>query len=107
MRRSDRDFTPSGVMEPSSPHEMRRISRRSFAWAGVAVASTYGILHWLFTRRPDNGVPWPLRRTLDTNEGIWTDLFSSKREAPTYTDDKVTAERENGDEGLDEDFDPS
>lgn len=107
MRKSPHDFTPDGVMEPSSPKEMRRISRRSFAWAGVAVISAYSIVHWLFTRRQDNGVPWPLRRGLDLNESVWTDFFSSKRKAPTYRDSQVTAERENGDEGLSDDFDPS
>ena len=107
MKKVQHDFTPSGVMESSSAKEMRRISRRSFAWAGLAVFSTYGIIHWLFTRRADGGVPWPLRRTLDLNENVWTDFFSTKRNAPTYDNSKITAERENGDEGLDEDFDPT
>jgi len=93
---------------------MRRISRRSFAWAGVAVASTYGVLHWIFTRRQDNGIPWPLRRGLDVNEQVWTDIYDGKRKVPTYADSQITEERENGDEGLHntdddtlDDFDPA
>ncbi len=90
---------PPSVMEPASPKDMRRISRRSFAWAVGAVASTIGIGRWIFTRRQDAGVPWPLRAILGLNENVWTDLFSSKRQAPTYTEARVTAERINGDEG--------
>lgn len=102
---SDRK-SPS-IMEPASPKDMRRISRRSFAWAAGAIASAFGIGHWIFTRRQDNGVPWPLRRVLDLNESVWTDVFSPQRTVPTYDDKKITAERENGDDGLSDDFDPS
>lgn len=87
------------VMEPASPKDMRRISRRSFAWATAAIASTVGIGHWIFTRRQDGGVPWPLRAVLGFNENVWTDLFSSKNKAPTYTESQMTPERINGDEG--------
>ena len=107
MRAPRRDFTPKGVMEPSSPQEMRRLSRRSFTWAGIAMLSAYSVIHWIFTRRPDGGIPWPLRRGLDANEGVWTDFFSSRRRSPTYDRSKLTAGRENGDEGLGEDFDPT
>lgn len=87
------------VMEPASPKDMRRISRRSFAWAAGAIASTIGIGHWIFTRRQDGGIPWPLRAVLGLNENVWTDLFSSKRAAPTYSESQLTPERINGDEG--------
>jgi DMSO/TMAO reductase YedYZ molybdopterin-dependent catalytic subunit len=87
------------VMEPASPKDMRRISRRSFAWAAGAIATTLGIGHWIFTRRQDGGVPWPLRAVLGLNENVWTDLFSSKRTAPTYSESQTTPERINGDEG--------
>lgn len=97
----------SSVMIPASPKDMRRISRRSFAWAGVGLASMFGIGHWIFTRRQDGGVPWPLRRVLGLNEDVWTDFFSPKRTAPVYDNSKITAERENGDEGLSEDIDVS
>jgi hypothetical protein len=107
MSRSEHDFTPPGVMEPSSPKEMRRLSRRSFAWAGLAVFSTWGIIHWIFTRRQDDGVPWPLRRGLDLNENLWTDFYDRDRKATIYDPSQVTAERENGDEGLGDDFDPA
>lgn len=94
-------------MEPSSPEESRRISRRSFTWAGVAALSTYSALHWIFSRRPDGGIPWPLRRALDTNQSVWSDFFSGTRSSPSYSDSNITEERENGDEGLGEDFDAS
>src|SRR5690349_5959800 len=83
------DQFPKSVMPPASPKDMRRISRRSFAWAGVGLASMFGIGHWIFTRRQDGGVPWPLRRVLDLNENVWTDFFSSKRTAPHYDQSKI------------------
>ncbi len=85
----------------------RILSRRSFVWAGIAALGTWGSLRWLFTRRLDGGAQWPVRRALEVNEGFWGDLFSRKHKVPEYTADKLTPERENGDEGLGDDFDPT
>lgn len=90
---------------PDDLQKMRKISRRGFLWAGASVLATYSVTHWIFTRTGDGGVPWPLRRGFQTNEGFWSDLFSDGRLTPTYSLSQVTPERANGLEGLSEDYD--
>ena len=89
--------------------EMRRISRRSFLWAGVAIAGVLGGQHWLNTRRADNGTIWPLRRVLEINEQINRDYFREARLAPTFPRAQA-GEPPASDEyniSMDDDFDPA
>src|SRR5258707_567311 len=86
---------------------MHRISRRSFVWAGVAVAAAFGVVRWIDTRPDAEGVVSPLRKVLRLNQKAWTAALSEDRLVPTYALDQVTPERENGDEGLGDDFDPA
>ena len=86
--------------------EMRRISRRSFLWAGVAVVGVLGGRHWLNTRRQESGIPWPLRRTLEINEQITRDYFRTARLSPTFPRAMASEPKQNGDYGLDGDVAP-
>jgi DMSO/TMAO reductase YedYZ molybdopterin-dependent catalytic subunit len=86
--------------------EMRRLSRRGFLWTGVALLGGYGGVKYLASRSDAGGTPWPFRRAMETNEGIWHDGLND-RLAPTYDRSRITALRQNGDEGLGDDFDPS
>ncbi len=83
---------------------MRQMSRRSFLWAAVAAGSGYGGLRWLNSRRTDEGLVWPLRRVLQSNEEVSRDFFSTARLAPTFTSAQVRPLRLNGDIGLGDDF---
>lgn len=85
--------------------QMRRMSRRSFCWSVLAFGAGFTGLGWLNSRREEDGVPWPLRRVLQTNEAIARDLFSPARLAPTFPRSALTKARVNGDVGLGEDFD--
>lgn len=87
--------------------EMRRMSRRSFLWAAVAGAGVWGGLRWMNTRRPEEGIAWPLRRALEFNGEVSRDLFSSARLAPTYPLSRVEKLRVNGRIGMSEGFDPA
>lgn len=86
--------------------QMKRISRRSFIWAGAAILGTYGGFRFLNSRRQADGLPWPLRRGLDLNEDVWTDAFSKTAMAPTFGKSERTVARVN-DIGLAPDFDPA
>lgn len=97
--------TPAAPSDDAE-QQMRRMSRRSFAWSILAFGAAAGGLRWLDTRREEEGVPWPLRRVLQTNEAITRDLFSPTRLAPTFPRSALTEQRVNGDIGLGEDFDP-
>lgn len=97
---------------PASPlsdqgveRQMQRMSRRSFLGGALAVGAAYGGWRWLATRRLENGIPWPLRRSLDNNGEFAQDFNSSTRLAPTFPISHISPERTNGDIGLGDDFD--
>jgi DMSO/TMAO reductase YedYZ molybdopterin-dependent catalytic subunit len=84
---------------------MRRHSRRAFLGLGAGLAAAAGIWSWLITQREIDGVPWPLRKTLEVNEQLARDFFSEKRLAPEVGKDRVSPDRVNGNVGLDSDID--
>jgi hypothetical protein len=84
---------------------MRHQTRRGFLGLGVGLVTGVGAWSWLTTRREIDGVPWPLRKTLETNEQFARDYFSTRRLAPTFAADRLGADRVNGDIGLDDDVD--
>jgi len=92
---------------PDAEAEMRRISRRSFLWAGVTGVVAYSGWRWLITREDDDGIPWPFRRVLDLNADLARDYFSGSRLAPTFPLAQATVPQQNGDDGLSDGFDPS
>ena len=87
--------------------QMRKMSRRSFLWGAVAVAGGVGGVRWVASRRTEEGIAWPLRRVLQTNEALARDLSSNSRLAPTFSASRIEPARFNGDFGLGDDFDAS
>ena len=90
----------------AAEREMRQISRRSFLWAGVALAGVFVGQRWLNSRPEDNGIVWPLRRSLDINDQIALDYFRDARLTPTFPRAMAKEPRQNGDYGVDSDLDP-
>lgn len=93
--------------DPEAEREIRRLSRRSFAWGAVGLAAGWTGWRWLTTRPDDAGIPWPFRRALERNEALWRGYFSPARLAPTFPRARTTDLRVNGNLGLGEDFDPA
>ncbi len=96
-------FEPDEIIEG----QVRQKSRRSFLIGGLAILGSFGGWRWLTTRREDDGIIWPLRRALEVNEQLSRDYFGSSRLAATFPPDMAREPRVNGDEGMDEDFDPA
>jgi DMSO/TMAO reductase YedYZ molybdopterin-dependent catalytic subunit len=95
------------LSEQNQPREqMRKLSRRSLLWAGAAILGGIGGFRWLGSRRDDAGVAWPLRRSLQLNEEVWSDAFSKTAMAPTFDKSQVSPARFNGGEGMINNFDP-
>ena len=84
--------------------EIRRLSCRSFIWAGVAAISAFSAIDWLANRPLNNGIPWPFRRSLALNERLSRSYFKGYRLAPEF-EGHSTSDRTNGDIGLDGDID--
>lgn len=90
----------------SVEQKMRRMSRRSFLWAAMAVAGGYGGWRWLTTRRDEAGIGWPFRRVLETNAQLGQDLFSTERLSPTFPISMAVEPRVNNDIGMEDELDP-
>jgi DMSO/TMAO reductase YedYZ molybdopterin-dependent catalytic subunit len=99
---------PSELTEAEVKARLRTLSRRGFAVLGVGAAAA--VLGWRWLLRgaaQENGLAGPLRRALETNEGISRDLFSKGPLAATYPRDTAREPKRNGMVGLeDEEFRP-
>lgn len=106
--------SPNAVPQAPAPQrrldeaevKMRQLSRRSFLWAGIAVAGTLMGRRWLTTRRQEGGIPWPFRRAMDFNQDLTQDYFDPNRLEPTFDPVLAEAPRPNGDYGVDTALDP-
>jgi hypothetical protein len=87
--------------------EMRRMTRRSFMWAGVAITGGYAGIKWIATRRTEDGLAYPLRSAFEFTEQVNRDLYNPARLSPTFPRSMAGEPRPNGAEGLGESFDPS
>ncbi len=85
--------------------EMKRMSRRSFMWAGAAIAGGFAGIKWIASRRAEDGLAYPLRRALEFTEQVNRDLYSPARLSPTFPRAMAREPRPHGLEGLGEEFD--
>ncbi len=81
---------------------MRRQTRRSFLQGGVVGLAGLAGWGWLWSRRDEDGLPWPLRKGLEVNEQLARDLFRTRSLSPSFPARAVVEERVNGDVGLDD-----
>jgi len=84
---------------------MSRQTRRGFLGLGAGMLLGFGAFEWLTSRRDINGVPWPIRKTLEVNEQLAHDYMTTGRLAPTFPASQISEDRVNGDVGLDDDVD--
>src|SRR2546423_181754 len=85
--------------------QIKKISRRSFLWAGAAVIGAYETFHWLNQQPESDGVGKPFRQGLEFDEKVASALYSPNLLSPTFTDADITEARVN-DIGMSQDFDP-
>src|SRR4028119_213970 len=101
------DTIDTAAADVQVERQIRAMSRRSFLWSAAALGSGYSGWRWLISRRDEDGVPWPFRRALQTNEELARDYFRTTRLSPTFPKSQISPLRVNGDVGLSEDFEPS
>ena len=88
------------TVEIDAERQIQRMTRRSFATGAVTALAGGSALAWLATRSTIGGIPWPLRRVLQFNEGVARSLFDSNRLAPEFPAQRAVEPRVNGQVGL-------
>jgi DMSO/TMAO reductase YedYZ molybdopterin-dependent catalytic subunit len=86
--------------------QMHQMSRRSFLWAGAAIGSGYAGWYWLTSREQADGVQWPLRCTLEFNEGLSKKIYRASQLSAQFDKSEAGEPKTNGMEGLGEALDP-
>jgi len=71
------------AIDAEARYKMRRLSRKSFLWAGVAVLGGYCGLKFLDSQRSVQGALWPFRVAFEANEQLQRDLYRPAL-APTF-----------------------
>jgi DMSO/TMAO reductase YedYZ molybdopterin-dependent catalytic subunit len=79
--------------------EFRRRSRRSFLTGAAGVGAAVLGWRWIQDSPVDDGIPQPLRDTLEFNETVWRNL-SQSRSAPEFPMSKATPIQVNGQIGI-------
>jgi DMSO/TMAO reductase YedYZ molybdopterin-dependent catalytic subunit len=85
--------------------ELRRRSRRGFLTLGAGAIAGVAAWKWLRSRPPIDGLEWPLRRMLETNESLARAYFKQSRLSPVFRGSDLTPVRINGRIGLKEPID--
>jgi DMSO/TMAO reductase YedYZ molybdopterin-dependent catalytic subunit len=86
----------------AAEQRMRRLTRRGFVTGGVAALAGLGAWRWLSAATSEDAIPWPLRRVLRFNQGLFEGLGSPHGLAPTFSAESVRGPaRINGLVGLD------
>src|SRR5271169_497784 len=57
-----------GMWNEQVRRRMRHQTRRGFLGLGAGLLAGFGAFEWLTSRREIDGVPWPLRKTLEVKE---------------------------------------
>jgi DMSO/TMAO reductase YedYZ molybdopterin-dependent catalytic subunit len=80
--------------------QLRTMTRRGFAWGGLAALSGLGAWRWIVSRSPDGGTPWPLRRVLEFDEKVHHAAFGPSKLSPTFPASSARMPRVNGRIGI-------
>jgi DMSO/TMAO reductase YedYZ molybdopterin-dependent catalytic subunit len=92
--------------ETISAQQVKNKTLLSLLFLFLFFAGCIAAWKWLQHQPEDNGVPAPLRAVLNTNEQVFTTLFSNYHLAKTFPVSEATVKvRKNGDDGMSDDFD--
>ena len=100
--RSDRERALRAPLEsaPTIPlSEFKSVSRRSFLTGAFSVGAAVAGWRWLQDSPAVDGIPRPLRNTLEFNESVWSTV-SQGRSAPEFAVSKATPIQVNGQIGI-------
>ncbi|HRI42679.1 MAG TPA: molybdopterin-dependent oxidoreductase [Fimbriimonadaceae bacterium] len=85
--------------DPDFEQEVRRVSRRSFLWGGLALGGAVGVWQAILRSPRSDGMLAPLRAVNGFNGALWQRMFREGAQAPTF-EPSLAGARFNGDIGL-------
>lgn len=94
-------------MNQTPEQQIKRMSRRSFAWGAAYVAAGLGAWKLINDAPREDGALRPFRRVLDANGQLWSSVTSNERLAETYPLSAVQPIRTNSLIGLEDDVSDS
>lgn len=98
---------PKIESEEDLKKRMSRYSRRNFLGLGIGAIGAIAGWEWIKSRPEIGGIPSPLRNAHQFNEALSQSFYSPQRLAPTFSVAEAKMPRVNGNEGIDDDFDPA
>jgi DMSO/TMAO reductase YedYZ molybdopterin-dependent catalytic subunit len=97
--------SPPDEFSPDLSRQVDKMTRRGFAWGGIAVLAGFAGWKWLGSRNQLGMLPWPLRRLLEFDERITSSTFQPGRMSREYPASYARMPRLNGRYGVDPDLD--
>jgi DMSO/TMAO reductase YedYZ molybdopterin-dependent catalytic subunit len=81
--------------------DLRKKTRRGFLFGGLAAVGGVAAYEWITSSAEENAVSWPQRRVLEFNTKLAHAYLDDSHLMPTYSSDRVTYLKPNGNYGLD------
>ena len=105
MRKPSGPNSPPSEGEGEAARQLRRMTRRGFAWGGAAVLAGVAGWKWMGSRTLEGGLAWPLRDILQADEKVGRAAFNPDRLAPGFAASESRMPRVNGRYGIDQGLD--
>ena len=87
-------------IDPEMSRQLARMTRRGFAWAGVAGLAGMAAWKWIGSRGEEGMLRWPLRRILEADEGLARLGFRPGRLSREFPGSMARMPRINGRYGI-------
>ena len=88
-------------------NQLQSKTRRSFLTAAIAAVGGVGAWRWINSQPSEDGIPWPLRRSLEANAKLTEGYFRNARLAREFPPNAGEVPKVNGVLGLDDEFTPA
>lgn len=102
-RNSDSQVNYSQIAQ----EKMKKLSRRGFMWAVLTLGGSYAGIRWIDTSKQIDGLPGPLRKTLNFNSEVERSLFNESSTSALYPASAARWPIVNGVEGIEQPVDAS
>ena len=97
--------SPRSEADAEVARQLRRMTRRGFAWGGAAALAGFAAWKWLGSTGREGMLAWPLRKVLELDEKVARAAFNPARLATSFAPSAARMPRINGRYGIDQALD--